>query len=50
MRVNRFLRAKVDLLTNLKFDESDPILGSIIGELSCIFALITGNNRHICQV
>ena len=29
---------------NLKFDESDPILGSNNGELSCIFALITGDN------
>ena len=28
----------------LKFDESDPILGSKKGELSCMFALITGDN------
>ena len=34
----------LDLLNNLKFDESDPILGSNHAELSCIFALITGNN------
>ena len=33
-----------DLLNNLKFDESDPSLGSNNGELSCIFALITGDN------
>ena len=34
----------LDLLNNLKFDDSDPILGSNNGELSCIFALITGDN------
>ena len=37
----------LNLLNNLKFDESDPILGSNDGELSCIMALITlitGNN------
>ena len=32
----------LDLLNNLKFDDLDPILGSNNGELSCIFALITG--------
>ena len=32
----------LDLLNNLKFDESDPILGSNHGELSCIFALMNG--------
>ena len=32
------------LMNHLKFDESDPILGSNHGELSCIFALITGDN------
>ena len=37
-------RNYLDLLHNLKFDESDPILGSNHGEPSCIFALITGNN------
>ena len=30
--------------TILKLDESDPILGSNHGELSCIFALITGDD------
>ena len=34
----------LDLLNILKFDESNPILGSNHGELSCIFALITGDN------
>ena len=34
----------LDQLNNLKFDESDPNLGSNNGELSCIFALITGDN------
>ena len=29
---------------NLKFDDSDPILGCNNGEVSCIFALITGDN------
>ena len=33
----------LDLLNILKFDESDPILGSNRGELGCIFALITGD-------
>ena len=33
-----------DLLNILKFDESDPILGSNHGELSRIFALFTGDN------
>ena len=27
-----------------QFDKSDPIIGSNHGELSCIFALITGDN------
>ena len=36
----------LDLLNNLKFDESDPILGSNKGELSCIFALTTGDNAE----
>ena len=35
-----------DLLNNLKFDESDPILGSNKGELSCIFVLINGDNSE----
>ena len=30
------------IMIYLKFDESDPILGSNNGELSCIVALITG--------
>ena len=34
----------LDLLNNPKFAESDPILSSNNGELSCIFALITGDN------
>ena len=34
----------LDLLNILKFDELDPILGSNNGELSCIFALTTGDN------
>ena len=34
----------LDQLNNLKFDDSDPILGSNYGELSCIFALINGDN------
>ena len=34
----------LDLLNILKIDESDPIIGSNNGELSCIFALITGDN------
>ena len=34
----------LDLLKNLKFDASDPILGINHEELSCIFALITGDN------
>ena len=34
----------LDLLNILKFDKLDPILGSNHGELSCIFALITGDN------
>ena len=35
----------LDLLNNLTFDEeSDPILGSNKGELSCIFALINDDN------
>ena len=34
----------LDLLNNLKFEESGPILGSNRGELSCIFALITADN------
>ena len=34
------------LLNNLKFDESDPILGSNKGDLSCIFALINDNNAE----
>ena len=29
---------------HLKFDDSNPILGSNHEELSCIFALITGDN------
>ena len=36
----------LDLLNNLKFDESDPILGSNKGELSCIFALINDDNAE----
>ena len=36
----------LDLLNNLKFDESDPILGSKKGELSCIFAVINGDNAE----
>ena len=35
------------LLNNLKVDDSDPILGSNHGELSCSFALITGNNVEL---
>ena len=35
-----------DLLNNLKFDESDPILGSNKGELSCIFVLINIDNAE----
>ena len=34
----------LDLLNNLKFGASGPILRSNHGELSCIFALITGDN------
>ena len=34
----------LDLLNNFKFDASDPILGTNHWELSCIFALITGDN------
>ena len=34
----------LDLLNNLKFDKSDPIIGSNKEELSCIFALINGDN------
>ena len=34
----------LDLLNILKFDESDPILVSNKGELSFIFALVTGDN------
>ena len=41
----------LDLLNNLKFDESDPVLVSNKGELSCIFALIfaliNGDNAEI---
>ena len=36
----------LDLLNNLKFDESDPIVGSNKGELSCIFALINDDNEE----
>ena len=32
------------ICNNLKFDASDPILGSNHGDLSYIFALITGDN------
>ena len=34
----------LELLHNLKFGTSEPILGSNHGELSCIFALVTGDN------
>ena len=34
----------LDLLNNLKFDESGSSRGSNHGELSCIFAFITGDN------
>ena len=34
----------LDWLNNLKSDASDPILGSNHREVSCIFALITGDN------
>ena len=37
-------KSYLDLLNILKFDESDTILGSNRGELSCIFAPITGDN------
>ena len=40
----------LDLLNNLKFDESDPILGSNKGELSCIFALINDDKRNLIYV
>ena len=36
----------LDLLNNLKFDESDPILCSNKGELSCIFAFINDDNAE----
>ena len=34
----------LDLLNNLKFDDSGPILGSNHTELGCIFALISGDS------
>ena len=37
-------KSYLDLLNILNFDESDPIIGSNRGELSFIFALITGDN------
>ena len=32
------------MLNNLRFDGLDPIFGSDHGELSCIFALLAGDN------
>ena len=34
----------LDLPNNLKFDASDLLIGTSDGELSCIFALVTGDN------
>ena len=36
----------LNLLNNLKCDESYPIIDSNKGELSCIFALINGGNAE----
>ena len=43
---SKYILARATLIcrTIIKFDESDPILGSNRGELSCIFALIIGDN------
>ena len=37
----------LNLLNSLKFDASNPILGRNRGELSCIFALITGDRIEL---
>ena len=42
--VKNYHKTHLELLNNLKIDDSDPVIGSNNGELllSCIFALITG--------
>ena len=51
-QVKNTRKTYLDLLNILKFDESDPILGSNHGGLSCIFALITGDNVefNLCEL